>query len=373
MRLTRVGLCLWLATFAIGCAPLRLLTYALAPDYPRLQDGAVLTLHGLREEVRVTRKADGLWKIAAANEHDAMLAQGYLTARDRMAQMDLFRHLARGEIASLIGNQPFGDKTAVDTDRLNRFLGFRDGAERLYAATSAEERAALDAFVLGINLWIDNGTLSLEHRLLGIQKLRPWTPLDSLAIYQMIMHALGGNADREVRRLVIACEAGLDAVDRIWPHDIEFDALVLPDDDLRRDVFPPQPAVVEELRTELPALCEQGRNDRYAARACPDDQLRLCDRFAARRLEQQQQLGGGGNAHGLRQTDPVERPASAAHEPADGLGRGCGVRRTSHCRLHLGGVAPRRLRAQRARRMGGDHQPRGPAGPGCSPGTKRAA
>ena len=43
----------------------------------------------------VTRKADGLWRISAANESDAMLAQGYLLARDRMAQLDLFRHLAR--------------------------------------------------------------------------------------------------------------------------------------------------------------------------------------------------------------------------------------------------------------------------------------
>jgi penicillin amidase len=77
------------------------------------------------------------------------------------------------------------------------------------------------------------------------------------------MHGLGGNADREVRRLVIACEAGLDALDRIWPLDIEFDAIALPEEDLRPETHPPQPAVVHELRTLLPRLCVEGAADRH--------------------------------------------------------------------------------------------------------------
>jgi penicillin amidase len=252
------------AVLCAGCGPLRLLGYALRPDVPVFDDGDEVALAGLREPVAVTRKADGLWRISAANEGDAMLAQGYLLARDRMAQLDLFRHLARGELAALIGNQVFGGKTALDIDRMNRFLGFRDRANALYERTSAAERAALDAFVRGINLWIAEGRLSLEHRLLGVDVVRPWTPTDSLAIYQMLMFGLSGNADREVRRLLIACEAGLDALDRIWPHDIEFAAIALPEEDLRPETYPRQPAVVPELAAQLPRLCLEGAADRHS-------------------------------------------------------------------------------------------------------------
>jgi penicillin amidase len=260
----RLVLVLAAVTLAAGCGPLRGIEYALAPDVPAFADGAEIALRGLREAVAVTRKPDGLWRISARSERDAALAQGYLMARDRMAQLDLFRHLARGELAALIGNQVFGGRSALDLDRMNRFLGFRERAEVLYERTSAEERTVLDAFVGGINLWIAKRHLSLEHRLLGIAVVRPWTAVDSLAIYQMTMYGLGGNADRELRRLVIACAAGVDALERVWPHDIEFDAVALPEENLRRETYPAQPAVVEELAAELPHLCAEGAADDHA-------------------------------------------------------------------------------------------------------------
>jgi len=188
-------------------------------------------------------------------------------ARDRMAQMDLLRHIARGELAALLGNEPFGDRSALDVDRMNRFLGFRDRAQQLYDLTSSEERAALDAFVDGINAWLARGRLSLEHRLLGVRDgrdIRAWTAADSLAVYQMIMYSLSGNADREVRRLAIACASGLPALERVWPQDIEFRQFALPEEDLTADFYPPQPTIVVDLVPELAELCRQGADDEFA-------------------------------------------------------------------------------------------------------------
>lgn len=267
-----------LSSLLPGCAARHLIGYWLRPDYPRLANGETIELSGLGEEVRVTQKPDGLWKIEAASEHDAMLAEGYLMARDRMAQLDLLRHIARGELAALIGNEPFGDRSALDADRTNRFLGFRDRGKELYELTSAEERGALDAFVDGINVWLARGKLSLEHRLLGVRDgrdIRAWTETDSLAIYLMIMHSLSGNADREVRRLAIACASGLQALERVWPQDIEFRQFALPEEDLTADFYPPQPAVVVDLAQELGGLCRQGAND----------DLSLGSRMAAGRRE----------------------------------------------------------------------------------------
>ena len=231
--------------------------------YPAVRAGDELAVDGLHAAVTVAQRPDGVWRIRAADEHDAMVAQGYLQARDRMAQLDLFRHLARGELAELLGDRPFGEKTALEVDRLNRFLGFRDQAAELYARTSAEERAALDAFARGVRSWMAEGTTTIEHRLLRAGEMRPWTPIDSLAIYLMLMHGLAGNADREVRRLLIVCAAGRDAVEQVWPTDIEFGPYALPPEDVRPDTYPPAPAVVPELAAVLPELCAQGAADTY--------------------------------------------------------------------------------------------------------------
>ena len=254
--------------------------YALLPDYPQFADGDAHRLPDLHAPVEVVRRPDGLWKISADDEHDALLAEGYLQARDRLAQLDIFRHVARGELAALIGNRPFGERSALDADRMNRFLGFRDQARLLYERTSAEERLALQAFVRGINAWIAEGHPSLEHRLLGVDKVQPWTPYDSLSIYLMVMHSLGSNWDREIRRLVIACASGLDAAERVWPQDIEADVYALPDEDLRAEHYPPQPAVPPELAEALDTLCAQGAAEaspagESAAAAPPGDMLAM--------------------------------------------------------------------------------------------------
>jgi len=253
-RLARAAILVTASTALAGCAVTSLIAYVMWPNYPVFRDGQQVFLPDLQAEVDVTQRADGLWRIASKHEADGMRVLGYLQARDRMFQLDLFRHMARGELSQLIGLRDFGDKSSLDLDRLNRFLGFRRDAPRLHENISTEERAAVDAFVAGINVWIGEERLSLEHRLLDVDEIRPWTVDDSLAIYLMIMHGLGGNADREIRRLAVACSAGLDAVERIWPTDIEYPEHALPAEDLGQR-FPVPPAVVPAMATELPALC----------------------------------------------------------------------------------------------------------------------
>jgi penicillin amidase len=238
-----------------GCALGELLSYTVSPDYPRFRDGERVTITGLQAAVQVAQRADGLWRIEAQNEADAMTAIGYLQARDRMGQLDLLRHIARGEVAAFIGNQMLAGKTAVESDRLQRFLGFSRDAHTLYERTSAEERGAVEAFVRGINAWIAVGQRPLEHRLLRIDSIRPWTVEDSLSIYLFLMHSLAGNADREIRRLLVACAAGIDAMERIWPTGLEFDVAALPPEDWGDQTYPQPPAVVGEIRAELAGLC----------------------------------------------------------------------------------------------------------------------
>src|SRR5262245_9149497 len=74
---------------------------------------------GLRERVEVLRDRWGVPHIYAKNQEDLFFAQGFVCAQDRLFQMDLWRRLARGETAELLG------KDRLAGDRLARLLRYR--------------------------------------------------------------------------------------------------------------------------------------------------------------------------------------------------------------------------------------------------------
>ena len=62
-----------------------------------------LHLPGLSAPVTVRRDAHGVPHIEAATQADLFFAQGYVTAQDRLWQMDTFRRNANGELAEILG------------------------------------------------------------------------------------------------------------------------------------------------------------------------------------------------------------------------------------------------------------------------------
>src|SRR4051812_10998898 len=71
-----------------------------------------LTIAGLRDRVTVRRDERGIPYIEAANDQDLYFAQGYITASDRMWQMDLLRRTVRGELSEIFGQATLStDKT----------------------------------------------------------------------------------------------------------------------------------------------------------------------------------------------------------------------------------------------------------------------
>ena len=77
-----------------------------------------LALAGLRAPVTIRRDDRGIPHIEAANDEDLYFAQGYVTASDRLWQMDLQRRTARGELSEIFG------QATVSTDKLHRTYGF---------------------------------------------------------------------------------------------------------------------------------------------------------------------------------------------------------------------------------------------------------
>ena len=137
-------LVLILVAAGAGVLWLRSVTMAALP----VLDGD-LHLAGLSAPVIVRRDAHGVPHIEASSEDDLFMAQGYVTAQDRLWQMDASRRNANGELAEIMGS------SMVTHDKTQRVLQLRNTAQRIYANLPAEDRARLDAYARGVNLFID--------------------------------------------------------------------------------------------------------------------------------------------------------------------------------------------------------------------------
>lgn len=242
----------------LSCAPFRLASYSLSPDDPQFGAREEIRIDGLAAPVTVSVRADGRYRIEAATDHDLYLVEGYLQARDRMFQLDFLRHMARGRISEIVGDVSMGAMSSIETDTLNRFLGFSNDADRFVSGLEPGERADMEAFATGVNAWLATGHLTLEHRLLGLEPA-PWKAADSLAIFRLVMFGLTHNYSRELRRLALACGAGVEGMERIWPSRIEFpNAYILPAENFDAKTYAEAQGVVPEMRAALPGLCPPG-------------------------------------------------------------------------------------------------------------------
>ncbi len=144
-------------------------------------DGTI-SVAGLSAPVSVTRDKHGVPAIEAASLRDLFLAQGYVTAQDRLFQMDLLRRAAAGNLSEIVGD------IALKHDRQQRILGIRAVAEKGITALSPEDRQHLDAYTAGVNAFISTHQhkLPLEFRILRYSPA-PWKAEDSVMIaYQMV-------------------------------------------------------------------------------------------------------------------------------------------------------------------------------------------
>ncbi len=140
------------------------------------RDGTV-RLAGLTAPVIVTFDRLGVPNISASNLPDLFFAQGYITAQDRLWQMDLTRRFASGDLAVILGPE------FVKYDRENRVLGLRQLAQQSAARMNAEQRAQFEAYAAGVNAYIDQHqkTLPMEFRFLQYFP-HVWTVEDSVLV-----------------------------------------------------------------------------------------------------------------------------------------------------------------------------------------------
>ncbi|WP_027285160.1 penicillin acylase family protein [Rubritepida flocculans] len=174
---------------------------------------ARIALPGLSAPVEIRLGAEGVPRIAAANERDAAMALGYLHARDRLFQMETMRRGAQGRLAEVAG------PAALRADRFTRLLGLAQRAEEDLAALDAPTRALLDAYALGVNARIaERGRFAApEFLILGAPEA--WRPEHSLLWAKVMGLWLSGNWRTEIERARLAAVLPEGRVWDLWPLD----------------------------------------------------------------------------------------------------------------------------------------------------------
>ncbi len=173
-----------------------------------------LRLQGLAATVDVRRDEHGIPTIVAGSERDASVALGFIHAQDRLWQMEFNRRLAAGRLAEVLG------AGALPTDKFLRTLGVYRAARRVYDGLDGEHRALIDAYVAGVNAYLETrgGPLPPEFILTGTPAPQAWTAADSLAWSYMMAWDLASHSMRmELRRLRLAQHFTRAEIDDFYP------------------------------------------------------------------------------------------------------------------------------------------------------------
>ncbi|MEM8493603.1 MAG: penicillin acylase family protein [Pseudomonadota bacterium] len=171
-----------------------------------------LTLAVLSEPVTVTRDARGVAHIAAGNRRDMLRAQGFITAQDRLFQMEFFRMLAWGRLAELIGED------GIDSDTAMRVFGLPQNARKMAAQFAPDVEQYLQDYLDGVNAYLSTQQqeFPLELSILG-HSPEPWTLEDSAIVLQYISLQHSVNMQAEALSLALLQALGAKRASSLMP------------------------------------------------------------------------------------------------------------------------------------------------------------
>jgi penicillin amidase len=167
---------------------------------------------GLKQPVEILRDRWGVPHIYAKNTDDLFFAQGWVTAKDRLFQLDLWRRVGTGKLAEVMGPE------AVPRDRIARLVRYRGNWDEEWKSYSPEAKQIATAFTNGINAYIRSlkGKRPQEFEAAGFDP-GLWVPEDVTARVAGIL--MTRNAQSEVTRTLDVLRAGIEKVQQIMPPD----------------------------------------------------------------------------------------------------------------------------------------------------------
>lgn len=134
--------------------------------YQKPQYEGQIHLKGIEKQTTVYFDEYGIPHIYAENEADAMLALGYVHAQDRLWQMEILKRIAPGKLSELFGDE------LLETDRFFATLGIDEASQKTIDSIDINSKSYLlaQAYLKGINQFIDEGPTPVEYLILGLKK-----------------------------------------------------------------------------------------------------------------------------------------------------------------------------------------------------------
>ncbi|MBE9582830.1 penicillin acylase family protein [Mucilaginibacter sp. JRF] len=184
-----------------------------------------LSLPGLTDEVTIKFDERRIPHIFAKNSHDLYYAQGYITARDRLWQMDIQTRSAAGRLSEVVGDK------ALERDRTARRMGMAYGAENTLKCIMKDSvmSKVINAYTEGINAHIaglKEKDYPLEFKLMGY-KPEPWKPINCAFLLKLMSQTLAGGSDQFAMTNTLQL-FGADVMRELFPDRPVHDEPIIP-------------------------------------------------------------------------------------------------------------------------------------------------
>ncbi|MCI0467440.1 MAG: penicillin acylase family protein [Beijerinckiaceae bacterium] len=217
---TRLRRTLWVLPAAAIAITGSLLYYSFKAPLPA--ERRTHDLVGLSAEVHIEFDELGIPHISAANAADAYHALGFVTARDRLFQMDLLRRGTAGRLAEIFGGG------LLEEDRWNRVLGFNQLASVTYSRLPDAQRRLLEAYAAGVNQAMAAARMfPVEFTFLGY-KPELWRPEDSVLVMLAMHSLLSWSGDQERTATVMRRALPRSVVDFLTPESDCYNEMLAP-------------------------------------------------------------------------------------------------------------------------------------------------
>ena len=178
-----------------------------------LYEGKIIDLD-VDDTVEVYFDDYGVPSVFASNDSDMFKVAGYIGARDRLFQMSFMKYAYKGHLSLVLNDSLIAEDTFLRT------LGFEKIAKKTLAKVPPSTLQHLQDTCFGINAYIQTlapSEFPLEFKLIGIDKLPIFEPLDIVALSTMMAWELQGGWDSELFFGAINEQLGPDYLAEILP------------------------------------------------------------------------------------------------------------------------------------------------------------
>ncbi|MGX5687981.1 penicillin acylase family protein [Arcticibacter tournemirensis] len=174
----------------------------------------VIQLKGLKGKVQVALDDHMIPHVFAENDYDLYFAQGYITARHRLWQMDFQTRYASGRLSEAIGEK------AIELDRYQRRMGMVYGAENMVKELEKYPiiKRMTEAYADGVNAYIKSlrpQDYPIEFKILDY-KPEKWSPLNTALLLKLMSATLAGGSDEFYMSNALR-KFGKDTIENLFP------------------------------------------------------------------------------------------------------------------------------------------------------------